>query len=288
MEIDDKFQTFLDKVIERPLPTNPLSRVRILAKELAEGATLELWPAYIRSMRYEISDAKGENNYKLDANLWFQNVDFQRKAPNLAKLLLSDLWLPIGELTNLLWYIIRRWDTTCPDFRLLEIHGYLKFKDSHSGLTITRAAFDLLNETEPSSIFISYRRNESSAFALLVLARLKVAGLDAHLDMAIQPGDNWHAHLKEEIQKRDYFILLLGNETLTSEVVCKEILWALEAKATILPIWHNGFQYTGQYDLDPKIDDVLRNTHTIRVTDESALGYETALIELLNFFGVTP
>jgi hypothetical protein len=33
---------------------------------------------------------------------------------------------------------------------------------------------------------------------------------------------------------------------------------------------------------------MLRTTHTIRVLEESALGYNNAIVELLNRFGVTP
>ena len=248
MENEEKLKVFLDQVLQRPMPNNPMARIRVLAKELAEGAAAGLWEPYISAVPSSIERNK-----------------FELISPEISQ------------------YVAQRWANDYPNLVLLQSNGYLGDR-----FQLTRSAYNLIEEVEPSTIFISYRRKDSSALALLVLARLKMVGLDAHLDMAIQPGDNWHAHLKEQIQKRDYFILLLGNETLTSEVVCKEILWALEAGATIIPIWHNGFQYKGQPNLDPRIDEVLRNTHTIRVTDESALGYETALIELLNFFGVTP
>ncbi len=38
----------------------------------------------------------------------------------------------------------------------------------------------------------------------------------------------------------------------------------------------------------PEIDAALNNTHTIRVLEESASAYNTAIVELLNRFGITP
>ena len=38
MDDNDKFEQFMEKVLKRPLPQNPMARVRTLAKELAEGA----------------------------------------------------------------------------------------------------------------------------------------------------------------------------------------------------------------------------------------------------------
>jgi hypothetical protein len=167
--------------------------------------------------------------------------------------------------------------------------GYLTRLPRGEGFEITKAAFDLVEEVEPSKIFISYKRSDSSAFALLVLARLKQYGLDPFLDMTIQPGEDWHAQLKENIQKRDYFVLLLGKQTLKSDVVLKEISWALEAQATIIPVWHNGFRYRAErWGLSLQLDDILRNTHSIQVKEESASGYNTGLVELLNRLGITP
>jgi hypothetical protein len=160
---------------------------------------------------------------------------------------------------------------------------------SQAVLYLTRAAFDLLEDVEPSSIFISYRREDSSAFALLVLARLKAAGLDAFLDLTIQPGANWRTHIQNEIVTRDHLILLLGKQTLRSEVVLEEIEWALQSGTNILPIWHNHYAYrSDEFNLPEEIDAALQNTHTIRVIEESTLGYNNAIIELLNRFGITP
>ena len=106
---------------------------------------------------------------------------------------------------------------------------------------LTQSAIALIDETEPYNVFISYKRSESSALALLVLARLKEHDLIPFVDMALEAGGNWHADLEDRIRACDYFIVLLGENTLSSPMTVKEIGWALDAKRTIIPIWHSGF-----------------------------------------------
>lgn len=240
-----ELQEFLTKVGGRPLPNNPMARIRTLAKELAEGAAEGVWGASFSIFRGAVNEE------------------------------------PVHR------YLTERWHDDFPHLALLINNDYLK--EGTNELYITKAAFSLLEDVEPATIFISYRREDSSAFALLVLARLKAAGLNAFLDLAIQPGKNWRNHIREEIKAREYLILLIGLNTLHSEVVREEVEWALESAATIIPIWHNRFAYKpGETDLPPEIDRVLKNTHTIRVLEESALAYNNAIIELLNRFGITP
>lgn len=253
-------QDYIAQVTQRAMPKNPMARVRTLAKELAEGATEELWGTTI-TIYY---GREGEDTDKI----------FSNRNENLDA------------------YFVARWQRKPPWMSLLEKNGYLTItQQSRFGvdMDITKAAFDLLEEVEPSTAFISYRRADSSALALLVLARMKAEGLDAFLDLSITPGDNWHTHIKEQVQKRDYLILLLGQDTLSSDVVKQEIEWALDSGATIIPLWHNHFKYDGNHwNLSPRVHNLLSNTHTIRVLEESALAYNNAIVELLNRFGVTP
>lgn len=249
MSDQNQFEQFMERDLQRPLPQNPMARVRTLAKELAEGAASAYWPTAIRTFR----------------GVFVQSEDQQ----------------------NLIRYISERWNNDYPNMSLLLNNGYLSVIEND--LIIAKPAFDLLEEVEPASIFISYKRSESSAFALLVLARLKAAGFEPFLDLALQPGDDWEKGLRERIQKYEYFIALLGKETLKSEVCLREITWAAEANLTIIPVWHNGFTYqTGQWNMTFAVDRVLSKTHTIRVIEESALAYNNAIVELLNRFGVTP
>lgn len=237
---------FLKDVSQRPMPQHPMTRVRTLAKELAEGAVNGLWEPSIRAFRGGVTEE------------------------------------------NVVAYFQQRWGDTIPRLELLISTGYATYGVNE--LLLLRPAFELLDETEPTNIFISYKRSESSAFALLVLARLKMAGLEPFLDMALVPGEDWQTGLKTRIQSYDYLIVLLGKETLNSEVTRQEILWAKEAGLTILPVWHNGFLYRSSdwAALPPELDNLLSHAHTIRVIEESAVGYNNAIVELLNRFGVTP
>ena len=185
-------------------------------------------------------------------------------------------------------YFEERWKAPDVSFylELLQGHGYI-----HGGYTLTQAAFDLLSETEPYNVFISYKHRESSAFALLVVARLKEHGLMPFCDMALIPGEDWHAELEERIKGSDHFIVLIGKETLCSRPTLKEIRWALDYEKSITPIWHNGFTFAPKKwkDLDREITKVVQKKQAIEVTKESAGGYDIAIRELLtNRFGITP
>ena len=268
-----RFDGFIQRMITRPLPANPMARVRTLARELAEGVTEGLWEQSFMFFRHQ----KAETEY----------LEYAGERADPETLLLS-------ESPNMRSYFKQRWNAPIEfiEFDLLEINGYMIVKPQ-SGFEvqfdITKPAFDLIEEVLPTTIFISYRRKDSSALALLVLKSLKEAGLSAFLDMTIKPGDDWHAYIRKQIEAHDFFILLIGKETLGSKVVREEIAWAKAAGATILPVWHNGFVYSSSdWNLLPEIDHVLGTTHTIRVLEESALAYNNAIVELLNRFGITP
>ncbi len=70
----------------------------------------------------------------------------------------------------------------------------------------------------------------------------------------------------------------------------KEIQWALEYGKTVIPVWHGGFDITDETwtEVSADIMDAIQQTNAIRVTDESASGYNTAIVEQLGRFGVTP
>ena len=266
MSNHEQFEQFMDRVMQRPLPQNAMARVRLLARELAEGAALGLWDAGISHFRGAIND-RPVLKYRL------------RRWDGIQPDELEDFSQQIN------------YTTAAPDLSLLVRNGYLEVAPNNANFyLLTRAAFDLVEETEPANIFISYRRKDSSAFALLLLARLKAEGLEPFLDLALVPGEDWRAGLKERLQSYDYFIVLIGQETLTSDVVLEEIAWALEAGLIMIPIWHNGFAYRREDwpKLPPMIDEMLRTRHTIRVVEENPLYYNSAVVELLNRFGVTP
>lgn len=267
----NRFEGWLAQVSQRVLPNDRIERIRTFARELADGVLEEFWRSdplneHIRTNQSEGSVAafiQDFRSFSKDEIISVRNEN--RRAQNILR------------------YLGERWDFNCPTQDTMQATGYFK------GVTLSQLAFELINETPLVTIFVSYKRSESSAFALLILSRLKAAGLEPFLDLALVPGENWHAGLKERIEKYDTFILILGKETLKSPYVLKEIGWAIEAGLEIIPIWHNGFEYKPtDWNLPPDLDHVLSNNHTIRVLEESALAYNNAIVELLNRFGVTP
>ncbi len=254
--MNSELEKFLVDRSKIPIPSGDVTWVKLLAKELALGVHRGLWiPEILVGCSYnEIKELRS------------------------------------GDQHNLQPFVEERWSGKSK-YQLLELlkgHNYLA--EAHGGYEIAPAAFDLLEETELYNIFISYRRLDSSALALLVLARLKEHSLVPFVDMALEAGGNWHADLEERINACDYFIILLGKKTLTSDMTVKEIKWALQYERTIIPVWHSGFDLKGEewLELDQEVKDAIQQTNAIIVQDESASGYNSAIVELLNRFGVTP
>ena len=197
--------SFIERRQKIPLPSNHNKQIRLLARELAEGVHLQLWGIEIK---LQPSDTIGGDH------------------------------IPVSD--NMQMYLLQRWDDIHigHKFDLLASYGFINERNN-----LSAEAFALLEDSEPSTIFISYKRSESSAFALLLVARLKEHGLEPFVDMSLKAGEDWHEGLESRIKARDYFIVLLGKETLHSEVTVKEIGWAIDFKKTIIPIWHNSFEF---------------------------------------------
>jgi hypothetical protein len=248
----------MNNPLQEPAPEGTLQRVRAVTVDLAYGASEGLW-----APEYSISrSSSGET--------WFIHDS--------------------GGSTND-WQ--QKWGESLPPANLLVSFGYSEiirsgqFDDTY---LLTEKAFSLLEQPVPTSIFISYRRQESSAFALLILARFKALGLEPFLDINIEPGDEWHAQLEAEVSSRESFICLIGPTTLESKYVRREIAWALAANARIIPIWHNGFDGTQVAEIQkiyPELGPFL-DKQAIPVEQENPVAYEGAIIQLLNRFGVTP
>ncbi len=233
------------------IPEADLGRIKLLSEELALGVHRGLW--HIIAMYDEYG------------------------APNPPNKMLSD------------WFEAR-WNSFSFDhwLRLLQGHGYVTKNESAE--LLTTEAYSLLSLTVTYNVFVSYKRSESSALSLLVICRLKAYGFTPFVDMALEAGGNWHADLEDRIKACDYFIILLGKDTLSSPMTIKEIRWALSNGKVIIPLWHSGFDLNEPRwaGVDDDVKDAIQQTNAIIVQDESASGYNSAIVELLNRFGVTP
>lgn len=255
---------YIESVKHYPIPQNPMGQIRLLAKELAGGAAYRLWSFHIDVGIHQLSEETEETRL-----------------------------VPREETIQT--YLKERWNgyATFPDFMLLERMGYVSQESVNrfgAEYMLTASAFLLVEETESEKIFISYKRSESSAFALLVMTMLKNSGLNPFLDLALIPGEDWSSGLRDRIESSDYFVLLIGENTLQSRVVLDEISWAFELNKIIVPIWHGGFVYqsTDWEGIPVDLDKLLSTTHTIRVLEENPLAYYNAILELLNRLGFTP
>lgn len=285
MTDEERFQTWLDKVCARELPTeaNQVARIEVYARELAEGVDKNFW-----SHNLYMEEIPASNYYTDRA------AEIEQQKYEEGGMIIVD----IPESQELLEYIAKRWNKNEPHLSHLEIHGYVISKHRHveqpsyslsNYWQLTKAAFELLNINMPSTVFISYSHRESSALALLIYQKLVLSQKVVFVDKDLNAGDNWHTSIEENVRQATTLILLLSKNTLKSEVVSKEIQWALEAGLNIIPVWHNGFRYKSEkWQLTPEIDRKLSNTQAIVVKEESALGYDTAITELLNCLGITP
>ncbi len=59
-----QFDTFLKRVSQRPLPQNPMTRIRFLAKELAEGAAVGLWGISFRMFRGQLVTSEDQQDLR--------------------------------------------------------------------------------------------------------------------------------------------------------------------------------------------------------------------------------
>jgi hypothetical protein len=246
--------------LEEPLPESPIQRVRAFARDLAYGVSAGLCSAEFGVTRF----GGGEIGW------W----DTEGK----------------GDLS----FLETKWQVPFPFPSLMIAFGYFESLPNPNGnmelYRLTEKAFALLEQPTETSAFISYHRRESSAFALLVLARFRMLGLQPFLDMNLEPGDDWAARLEHEVKGREYLVCLIGPHTLESAYVRQEILWALEAHAQIIPIWHNGFsdaQLAAFKEQYPELG-VFYDKQAIRVEQENAVAYEGGIIQLLNRFGMMP
>lgn len=249
----------MDNPLAQPYPTDPILKVHDYAHDLAYLAISGVLPS---GSRFRGDDSPHE-----------------MKTSNELITQFKDKWgrgrLGRGELES-------------PDPNVLVSFGYLVRDTDSYGIYIyelTQKAFQLLERpSKAPSIFISYRRQESSALALLIEARLRLVGVsDIFVDKNISPGDDWEQLLQQTIRGSSVFVVLIAPHTLnaTEPHVEREIAWAVEAGSRIVSIWHNQHRMKNEKNYP----SVLAQKQFIVVEDETTKHYETAISELLNSLG---
>ncbi|MEO0561361.1 MAG: toll/interleukin-1 receptor domain-containing protein [Chloroflexota bacterium] len=243
---DNSPMLFEGTPLMEPIPTDTLQRVHRLAHDLAWGAANEYWtPRLI---------IKGNH---IDFNVGVHYTNFRE--------------------------YVYHWEKQLPSVHLLTSFGYIELMQQGdvTAALLTEKAFKLLESplNEPS-IFVSYRRRHSTAFALLVEARLRIAGnKNVFVDKMLEIGGEWRLELEERVRTCDYLIVLVGETTFQSEWVVREVELAAENGATIIPIWQPGAAR------DAHTPQLINDRQEIRVAKENAEAYETAINKLLHRLG---
>lgn len=251
------------------IPSNPLARTRAFVREIALGAVYDYWAHDFHVFLDVTEGVTGWHN-------WSGGY--------------TDL---VTEYTEVKWLKQMPFPSLLATLGYTEWHPQTRFEGR---VELQRAAYDLIEAAATLPVFISYRNTDSSAFALLLLARMKALGLEPFLDVAgLRGGDDWDAKLRASIATSDYVVSLLGQTTLESDYVCTEIKIAADQNKRIIPVFHNGFTDAHLRDLksssDMDIADVatiLETRQGITIAQERARDYNAAVIDILNVLGIAP
>ena len=132
-----------------------------------------------------------------------------------------------------------------------------------------------------SSIFISYRRNaEGGHFSLSLKNRLEKDGYDCFRDQEDLRQGDWRNQLFSEIDRRDYFILLLTegafDERGNGDAFIEEIERALSSGKKIIPFMLKGFDA----ESIPEELSAISDLEHIKLSDSSEGGFELAISRL--------
>ena len=254
----------MDNPLELDAPEDPIDRVKEFARDLAWGAVNNKWGSTFRRSQLEVKHDDDPN---------------KKTTPN---------W-------RLYQCIQRKWHFETPSVELLRSFDYISLTQESlipsttrrigpppRNLILTQKAFLLLERpVNPPEIFISYRHKESSAFALLVEARLKSVDPDisVFIDKAIQKGDDWEERIKKAVCDSDTFICLLGPNYCESDMMLTEIDWAAKSDSRIISVLHNNLSNEGN------LPAILKRKQWIKVQQENAEEYEIAILKLLNALG---
>ncbi len=94
-----------------------------------------------------------------------------------------------------------------------------------------------------ASVFVSYRRKPSAILAQLIVKDLKEYGIEVYLDIErMENAGAFPTRLLQAIDVSDVFVCLLGEDTLESEWVQREIQHAQEVGKPMIPVFQESFE----------------------------------------------
>lgn len=161
-------------------------------------------------------------------------------------------------------------------------------------------------ETPPPTVFIAYATEESGLLALLIEARLKLAGIpNPVVDKNLHAGESWLEQLEKWIRQCKYLVCVVAPKALDSGTLQKQLQWAHEAGVTVVSLWHGTARVplktgmlnakagkqnyapdfvTGKLQLTDGYD-ILKKGVVITMDGTEASDYEYAITRLLNTLG---
>ena len=236
------------------VPSEKVAQIHEFAKDLAVGFDEGAWSEYFRQHNDHVIEHYSNENYKQ--------------------------------------FFEKKWAGVTLYAQIMVSMGYLQHMVGHSYISnvLTERALRLVDEpVTPPNVFISYKRSESSAFALLLEARIKYeTNSRPFLDKNIELGDDWHARLEEKVKASRAFICVIAPNTLDPRddgskfYVLREIEWALDSENTdIIPVWHHGYEGVHDYD-------IIAGKQAEPIESENAKNYDAAVNQVLNRLGFSP
>lgn len=251
-----------------PTPETPLARARAFAHEMAFGAVMEYWGTAFE-FRHRFAQDLRTTFGPLGSN---EQFDLFRQ------------------------FATRKWNDQFPFPSILVALGLLhenEYAPKLFSFALTERAYALLEEAADLPLFISYRREASSAFALLLYEMMKKAGVRPFLDITgLEPGVEWEQKLHSEIRQRPYMLCLVGKTTLNSEWVQREIMFAANLHKTLIPVYHGGCSVANveslcETDAAKAVAAVLLGRQVgFTVDREDPAVYAECIRRLLGYFGV--
>jgi len=260
--------------LDQPVPETKVRRAESFAKELA---WLHEQGSYgVRFYYFNQIDLQDNVEY------WGLGSSDLKETPTSPPDILKNRWtrdlLPSPELLQEFGYLSHVGGDV-----FLHMTGQEEYAQVYR---LTPKAFKLLERSIGTyEVFISYRRRESSALALLIQARLNLVGNNhVFVDHLLELGGDWRTELEEKIRESDYFIVLVGTNTFKESPgrtnwMKRELEIAMDSNSRIVPIW---LPSAKRNKTTPKI---IGDRQDLKVQRKTAEGYDTAIRKLLNHMG---
>jgi serine/threonine protein kinase len=150
------------------------------------------------------------------------------------------------------------------------------------GAAFRDAFVNTATTTRPTRVFLSYQRQASGAWAILVARVLEEKyALSVFVDTrALDGAPRIPDRLRDEIARCDVFVCLLSGTTLESSWVRQEIELAMQHQRPVVPILQEDFKLPAALELnDPNVTQLLAHQH-IWLFDRRNIHVEMTIAEL--------